>query len=52
MADTYEVKTIYFENTVVRLHTPVLEPEQREKRMKAIYKAAVNLLTDIERTKR
>lgn len=37
-------KTIEFENMVVRVFSPVLTEEERKKRMKAIHKAAANLL--------
>jgi hypothetical protein len=45
MADTYkEVKTFEFANAVVRVHIPDITPEERNRRMKAIYTAAGALL--------
>lgn len=45
--DTYkEVKTIQFPGLVARVYIPELTPEERKARMKAIYKAAANLLKD------
>ena len=35
---------ITFPNMVARVYTPILEPEEREKRMKAIHRAAANVL--------
>lgn len=35
---------ITFPNMVARVYTPILEPEEREKRMKAIHKATANVL--------
>lgn len=43
--DTYkEVKTFSFENMTVRVHIPELTEEERTRRMKAIHKAASDLL--------
>ena len=43
--DTYkEIKTYQFENLVARVYIPDLTPEERERRMKAIHKAAGELL--------
>ena len=36
--------TITFPNMVARVYTPILEPEEREKRMKAIHRATANVL--------
>ena len=43
--DTYkEVKTFTYPNTIVRVHLPDLTPEERERRMRAVRKAAEDLL--------
>ena len=43
--DTYkEVKVFNFGNVVARVHIPELTAEEKARRMKAIYKAAENLL--------
>ena len=43
--DTYkEVKTLHYENVVVRVHIPDLTTEERERRMKEIGKAAGRLI--------
>lgn len=43
--DTYELKkTIEFSNMVARVFSPILTEEERNRRMKAIHKAAANLL--------
>ena len=43
--DTYkEVRTFHYDNAVVRVHIPDLTPEERERRMKEVTKAAVDLL--------
>lgn len=53
VADTYqEAKVIKFEGMTVRVFSPVLSPEERNKRMKAIQKAAMELLMDAERKKK
>lgn len=45
-SDTYkEVKTLHYENAVVRVHIPELTAEERERRKKEICKAAGRLLT-------
>lgn len=47
MKDTYsEIKVISFPNMTARIHRPELTPEERERRMAAIYKAAANLLKE------
>ena len=47
MADTYkEVKTFEYPNMVVRVHIPDLSEEERQQRLKAIQKAAVELLKE------
>lgn len=44
-ADTYkEVKTFSFDNMTVRVHIPDLTEQERNRRMKAIHKAASDLL--------
>lgn len=35
---------ITFPNMVARVYTPILEPQEREKRMKAIHKATADVL--------
>ena len=35
---------ITFPNMVARVYTPILDPEEREKRMKAIHRATANVL--------
>lgn len=43
--DTYkEVKTLSFENMTVRVHIPDITEEERTRRMKAVHKAAGELL--------
>ena len=43
--DNYkEVRTFHYDNAVVRVHIPDLTPEERERRMKEVTKAAVDLL--------
>lgn len=43
--DTYKVKQIIFPDMIVNVFIPELTPEEREKRMAAIQKAAANLLS-------
>lgn len=38
------VKTIEAPGYVIRVHSPIISEEERARRMKAIYKAAENLL--------
>lgn len=43
--DTYkEVKTFTYPNAIVRVHLPDLTPDERERRMRAVKKAAEDLL--------
>lgn len=43
--DTYrEVRTFHFENMTVRVHIPDITKEERSRRMKAVHKAAAELL--------
>ena len=43
--DTYkEVRTFHYDNAIVKVHIPDLTPEERERRMKEVTKAAVDLL--------
>lgn len=43
--DTYkEVKTFTYPNMTVRVHIPDLDEQERSRRMKAIHKAASELL--------
>lgn len=45
MKDTYkETKVFTYPNMTVRVHIPDITAEERERRMKAIHKAAANLL--------
>lgn len=41
------VKTIEDGNFIIRVHSPVISPEERTKRMKAIHKAAENLMKKV-----
>ena len=48
-SDTYkEVRTYHYPNAIVRVHIPDITPEERERRMANISKAAANLLLSIE----
>ena len=40
-------KTIEGDGFTVRVHSPIITPEERDKRMKAIRKAAENLLKKV-----
>ena len=43
--DKYSDPTVItFPNVVARVYTPILEPEEREKRMKAIHRATADVL--------
>lgn len=42
--DYKHTKTIESPGYVIRVHSPVISEEERARRMKAIYKAAENLL--------
>lgn len=45
MKDTYkEIREMKFPNAIVHVHIPDLTPEERTRRMKAIHKAAAELL--------
>ena len=45
--DTYkEAKTFTYPNVTVNVYIPDLTPEERSRRMKAIHKAAAELLID------
>ena len=47
MIDTYkEIKTFEYPNMTVRVSIPDLSDEERQRRMKAIQKAAVELLKE------
>ena len=47
MSDTYkEVKRFEYPNMIVKVHIPDLSEEERQRRMKAIQKAAVELLKE------
>lgn len=46
-ADTYkETKTYFFDNAVVRVHTPGITDDERARRMQGIKKAAAKLLDE------
>ena len=48
--DTYkEVRTFTYPNAIVRVHIPDLEPGERERRLRAVKKAAEDLLKSVER---
>ena len=48
--DTYkEVRTFTYPNAIVRVHIPDLEPDERERRMRKVKKAAEDLLKSVER---
>ena len=52
MADTYkEVKVFHFPNVTARVFIPDITAEEKAGRMKAIHKAAENLLKAKERSK-
>ena len=40
-------KTIESDNFIIRVYSPVISEEERKKRMKAIHKAAENLLKKV-----
>lgn len=47
--DTYkEVRTIEFPGMIARIHIPDLTPEERNRRMQNIKKAAENLLKGVK----
>lgn len=53
MADTYkEVKVFHFPNVTARVFIPDLTADERAGRMKAIHKAAANLLKAKDRNNR
>ena len=41
-------KTIEGDGYIIRVHSPVISDEERKKRMKAIHKAAENLLKQVQ----
>lgn len=48
--DTYkEVRTFTYPNAVVRVHMPDLTPDERNRRMRKVEKAAADLLKSVER---
>ena len=50
--DTYkEAKIIEFPGMVARVFIPILEEDERKRRLAAIHKAAANLLENYERSK-
>ena len=46
--DDLEVKTITHENIIARVYIPELSVDERNRRMKQIHNAAVNILKDVE----
>lgn len=47
MVDTYkEIKTFEYPNMTVRVHVPDLSEEERQRRLKAIQRAVVELLKE------
>ena len=51
--DTYtEVRTFTYSNAIVRVHIPDLTPEERERRMKAVRKATVDLMKEVIKLER
>jgi VIT1/CCC1 family predicted Fe2+/Mn2+ transporter len=51
MKDTYkEIRTFRYENAVVRVYRPELTEEETARRMKAIHKAAADLLSASKKT--
>ena len=45
MTDTYkEAKTIEFSNMTTKIHIPDITPDERQRRINLIYKAAADLL--------
>ena len=52
MADQYEeAKVLHYPGMTIRVFRPILTQEERNRRMKEIEKAAVNLLLSLERGK-
>ena len=50
--DTYmEPQIMTFPGVIVRVHRPVLDEQEREKRMKRIYSAAARILKEQERSR-
>lgn len=47
----WTVTTMRTENAIIRIRRPVLTPEERERRLDGIKKAAVNALLATERNK-
>lgn len=48
--DTYkEVRTFTYPNAIVRVHIPDLTPDERNRRMRKVEKAAADLLKSVER---
>lgn len=46
------VTTMRTENAIITIRRPVLTPEERERRLEGIKKAAVNMILATERNKR
>ena len=44
-----ETKTFIYPNAIVRVHFPDLTAEEQERRMKRIYKAAVEVLKEVKK---
>lgn len=47
----YPEQTIITKKAIIHIHRPVLTEEERAKRMKAIEKAAIDLILSVERAK-
>lgn len=41
--------TIVFPNMVARVYFPILEPEEREKRIKNLHKAVANIMEGVKK---
>lgn len=51
--DTYEEPIIMeFPGMIVRVYKPILTPEERERRMKEVRKAAIAILRSVEEAER
>lgn len=44
-----ETRTFIYPNAIVRVYFPDLTPEEQERRMKQIYKAAVDVLKEVKK---
>lgn len=51
--DTYGEPTVFeYPNAIVRVYRPILSEDEQARRMKQVYKAAEELLKDVERNRR